>query len=445
MVALQNEQPGLANLPVELVRQISAHLSSTKRDNLSALSKTCTRLCEIVQPMLFNTVSLGIGRKTRMVPFLRALVTRPDLARRVLSLVFHEARDEEDISEDDRLFIESCIASLGIPALRAEWSLGEGEYRLLLIELIIANTPSLEKLQIPMDYDWEVNVFHHPGTEFSLPNLKKLIVDHYYISGDRFTVALGEVEVLLAAAKNLEVLIIPTLDGFKAFDPDHRCPTAKLRRIEFASNCAVNPCLLKTMLASCPLLEVFALHWDALANAYEYTGDITVMDAWHALEQRRDSLCEIRLDIRNDLPLGHHGHQRCSLQDFDNLRVLKVNGHGLEALRQIWIRKNQQARADSFLSDLMPPGIREITIWQPDGDLVPSVVRFAKAVSVGRFPSLRRFVLAPSEGSDRLGERWEQRMAWGAAESLLMRGFTGAGVCFEILDRSNYWAQSLSR
>jgi hypothetical protein len=128
---------------------------------------------------------------------------------------------------------------------------------------------------------------------------------------------------------------------------------------------------------------------------------------------RKDTLRELRLDIRNDTAQGEG--ERESLRDFERLEVLKVDGTALETLRRAWRGRYRLAKVDSFLSAFFPPSIREVTFWRLDGqEMEAAMLRLAKVVAVGRYPNLKSEVLAPSEKSGRQGyyDEWVNAGNW---------------------------------
>lgn len=342
-----------------------SRLSKGQAD-LSRLSRTCRRLRNVVQPVVFHRLHDMDSSPARRLQFLGVLVARPDLARNVKSLSFTEPGDNEELTDTDRQFVEGLVDRLGLPPLPRRWHVGElSEQRLILIELIVIRTPNLEVLEIPLHLDWDMAVVRDQATVTRpfLQKLRRLQIEHFYIDGDgykadRYTVAMHPIEALLLEAPNLEELWIPTVEGFK-----DSYPLNNLRHIEFQEfYCTVDSVPLRNILASCPRLEIFALHWGALLTDYGYndTRGRHAADAWSALEQRIDTLREIRFDIVCDeMPLGDSN--LCSLQDFCRLEVLKVDLHALGVLRQAWLRDNPRARIDSFLEQLLPASIREVT------------------------------------------------------------------------------------
>jgi hypothetical protein len=353
-------------------------------------------------------------------------------------VMLHEPRNELDAT--DKEIVQESIKQLGLPPIPDHWNIdGEGQYRLVPLEIVLARTTNLEYLRMPVDYDWNLCLL--PQLVKSKPpfltKLKGLEVTHYFIAGDRFEVSIDAVNAVAHAAPNLEMLSLPSPNWDYGDAPT---PLANLRRLYFQNGCSINPDHLASMLESAPELEVVALHWDALDDAYDDVEDQRTTDAWDALEKRKDTLREIRLDIRDDTELGEG--ERDSLKDFEKLEVLKVNWHALKPLRAAWKRKHPFAKLDSFLSAMFPPSIKEVTFWALDSKIMKeAMLRFAKVVAVGRYPNLRSVVLGPPEEED--DRKWfgEYRNTgdWSGMEDELEEDFGKGGVRFELRWESGYW------
>lgn len=439
------QRVGLADMPVELMSHICSFLCihctgertrwpMMRQTALSRLSRTCRRLRDIAQPIIFHSFSTRRSDEHRLARLLRTLSTRPDLALHMKSLVLAEKPQHGNLCEADRLFVQAVVARLGLGHLPDHWTETEG-HPLLLAELILNYTPNLEDLQIPLSPDWELGIVRHQAAKpfRFLPKLRVLEITFYYISGDRRGLSTGQITGLLSAAPSLEELRVPTLSLMYM-----RLPLSSLIRFEFWENCCVAPEFLHMIMVSCPHLRAFALHWDALDDPYDFVEDRRTVDAWDALALRVDTLREISLDVRGDLPLGEG--DRCSLSDFAQLQVLRVDGHSLNVLRQAWLRQNHHARIDSFLSQLLPRSIRHVTFWRLDGALTDAMLRLAKVVSVGRYPNLKSVTLAPSARADRPEyDEWPNASAWNAVLDDLVQVFGKRGVRFELKTGDEYW------
>ncbi|KAK4460640.1 hypothetical protein QBC42DRAFT_180465 [Cladorrhinum samala] len=411
----------LTSLPTELIAHIASflrpkccthnrpgcHYWSRGQTPLSRLSRTCKRLASILQPSLFLCFpDHHSDQVRRLVHLARTLMARPDLAQRVRFLMMGQL-DHDSLPTADATFVQSTVTELqpGNP-VPSWWDTdGDPQYRLLALELVLAHTPSLEYLRIPLDYDWRLEFLHGLGSEFSLPALRSLEVSHYFIAGDRFDISLDAVETIAAAAPNLEFLSIPSPNAYNADGP-----FGNLRALDLQSNNAVCSEVLSDFASKAPKLERFALQWDGFS--YEDDAeDRRAVDAWNALEKRRDTLRE-------------------------------VDVNALSPLRAAWRRNNRHAKEDSFLSGMLPESIREVTLWNLDvHEYTEAVRRLAKVVGFGRYPALKSVVVAKAERSDRDGfyNQWNGPGAWWAMREELKQEFAKGGVAFEVKLESDYW------
>lgn len=397
--------------------------------------------------MVFHSFS-DVAAPERQLKFLRVISARPDLAQNIKSLNFAEPSyhiELDSVSDTDQQFILDSVVEFGLPRPNDQWADGCDEHHLLLIDLILTRTPNLEALQIPLDYNWDLSVLEHQAKKKEipplLPKLAVLDVSHYYISGDCWDVSLSAIDALILAAPALQSISIPS-PGYSG-GSSKPVPLANLRRLELAQNCHIDPELLASYLGAAPKLEFVALHWDAMSDTYGDSDGRVVEDVWDALELCKESLREVRVDVRDDTEQGGEG-ERSSLSDFERLEVLRVDGHALGALRGAWRRGNPHAKVDGFLSQLLPRGIREVVFWNLDGgEMMEAMRRLARVVAVGRYPELRSVVLAPGEGSDRYGEEWDGSGWYGVREEL-EEDFGKGGVTFEIRSERGYWLADCS-
>ncbi|KAK0744753.1 hypothetical protein B0T21DRAFT_358316 [Apiosordaria backusii] len=456
---------GITRLPVELIQHVCSFLRPTcvpgqhpypcqkcarrrpgcsnwyrGQIDVSRFSRTCKRLRDIVQPLVFLCCSehgaQRFGQVRRLVRLARTLISRPDLGQHMRFLMLCDVEPLE--SPSDRQFVQDSITNLGLPPVPDSWNTdGEPEYRLLPLELVLAHTPNLTYLHLPLDYDWQLNLLSQlPADKFSLHQLHTLEVFHYFIAGDRFDISMSAVETILSAAPNLHSLSLPSPND----NINLTAPLTNLRRLDLQESNYISPKCLTTLLASAPELEALALHWDALGDAYDDCDDRRVVDAWNAIEQRKDSLRELRLDIRSDTELGEG--ERDGLKDFERLEVLKVDGRSLSVLRAAWKRRNRHAKMDSFLSAFFPPDIREVTLWDLDGvEMYEAMTRFARVVAVRRYPKLETVLLAPREALSKRHEfdEWHNLLEWPAIEDELEGEFSKGGVRFKLSYKIQGW------
>lgn len=140
---------------VELLTEISIYLCppywrypySVSQKHLSRLSRTCRRLRDVCQPLLFDHYHHEFTAGKPLLSFLRTLDARPDLAKCVTSLDFLEPGQADDLSEENRQLVQSCIAELGLPPLPADWhDYLAVERRLLETELVVLSCPNIKIL-----------------------------------------------------------------------------------------------------------------------------------------------------------------------------------------------------------------------------------------------------------------------------------------------------------
>lgn len=477
----------LTEMPTELLLHIFSFLSpdcsvglpacrykSRDKPTLARLSLTSRRLRNLAQPILFHCFPDSCWKNPihRLICLARTLAARPDLAQHMKFInIRNPLEDLDELDDADKQYVDSELLRLGLPAIPPYWNVdGEGQYRLLPLELLLLRTPGLVTLLLPLDYDWDLHalpqlVYHQDEAAKCpaplLPHLRHLQVERFFIAGDRFESSLGPVDALAHAAPALETLSLPTPASEDWF-PSGGLRLGALRALHFRWGVSIDAGLLAHMLAAAPGLEVLTLDLDQLADAQERRSKSRSVEAlWEVLEARADSLRELWLDVRAErvpprggrrehgLALGNGLMQtlalaqgvgagqdpgfgqwlaqglasglaqefgeesdseeleRDSLADFEKLEVLKVDGHALGALRRTWERKNRNPRVDGFLAGMFPPGIREVTLWRLDGLAMRAAMQeFARVVAAGGYPRLEKVRLAPSSRTD---SEWGER------------------------------------
>jgi len=128
------------------------------------------------------------------------------------------------------------------------------------------------------------------------------------------------------------------------------------------------------------------------------------------------------------------------------LEVLMVDGRALGALRGAWKERNQHVTVDSFLSDMFPASIRDVTFWRLDGvEMRDAMVRFAQVVALGNsYPNLKSVVLAPGEGLKQERRGWQNAGEWEVVKEELEALFGKGGVRFDLRwDRPDWTAGHL--
>ncbi|EAW12889.1 uncharacterized protein ACLA_013240 [Aspergillus clavatus NRRL 1] len=433
----------LPTLPVELLLQISKYLcphcsgpypTVCQTKSLSRLTRTCRGLRDILQPYLFHHYYHTSEPAARLLSFLRALYTRPDLTECVTSLGFHESCRYDKLGEDDRAMVEDCLARLGLPALPDDWHDHVVENRSHIpMEVIIASCPNLETLEIPVNPEWMLDVvesFPCVSKPIVLDKLRKLRVSHFYISGDHWAVPYGQIEPLLSAAPNLEQLTLPTLDSF--YEDTHGLPPLEMLTLLDLDENAATPYFLQRILSVCPRLEKFVLYWIGADGYGEPSDDWSPMDVWKALRQARDSLRELTFESINEEPEGRVIADCLStLNEFTKLEVLAVNGIALAVIYQTWVRRDHNHDMEEFVHQLFPSTVKEITLCDPSGPFLEAVRLLAQEGARQRYPNLRKISITQSQ---HLQTFWGDAVQWVRNQESLRRKFqnTGVELCIDL-------------
>ena len=101
----------LHNLPVEVLFQICSALCHKRvetggRIEIShRLPRTCRRLRDIAQLLIFTAVDLSEFTRARQIKLIRTLSTRPDLAQHLKVLVINPTSNEPDLSPADIAYV----------------------------------------------------------------------------------------------------------------------------------------------------------------------------------------------------------------------------------------------------------------------------------------------------------------------------------------------------
>ncbi|KAF4180591.1 hypothetical protein CNMCM7927_001130 [Aspergillus lentulus] len=435
----------LETLPVELLTQIGSYLcplrcgkypSSVSQKHLSRLSRTCRRLRDVCQPLLFEYYYHSKSL-TPLLSFLRTLDARPDLAKCVTSLDFHEPGQADSLSDKDQQLLESCIAKLGLPLLPADWQdyLGT-ERRLLAAELVVASCPNIEVLRVPMNPEWMVSVLASLPEDFVFAKLRKLDVWLYYISGDHYGIGYGKIRGLLHASPNLEHLSLPSIEMF--YPGEAGVPILeKLRHLDLGEG-APSPYFLDCVLEACPNLQRFELHWIDSDGYDEDSEEWSPLDGWRALQHVRSSVREIifetAIEFRDDDNLEDGVS---TLRDFAHLEILKVNGIALQALYKVWAHHNRHGSMEGFVYQVFPSTIKELTIWDPHASLIEAVRLLAREAVRERYPRLARVTVSQSE---HLSGYFFDVVQWVREEATVRRDYERSRIelCMELPQVPDY-------
>ncbi|EAW17787.1 uncharacterized protein NFIA_077200 [Aspergillus fischeri NRRL 181] len=436
----------LETLPVELLNQISSYLSSLRcgkypysvsQKHLSRLSRTCRRLRDVCQPLLFEYYYHSSKSLTPLLSFLRTLDARPDLAKCVTSLDFHGQGQADTLSDGDRQLVESCIAKFGLPPLPADWQDCLGvERRLLAAELVVASCPNIEVLKLPMNPEWMVSVLDSLPKDFVFAKLRKLDVWLYYISGDHYGIGYQKISGLLHASPNLEHLSLPSIETF--YPGEAGVPILeKVGQLDLGEG-APSPYFLKCALEACPNLQRFELHWIDSDGYDQDSEEWSPLDGWRALQRVQSSVREIIfetiIEFRDDDNLEDGVSTLC---DFPHLEILKVNGIALQALYKVWTHHSRHGTVEQFVYQVFPSTIKELTIWDPDASLIEAVRFLAREAVREQYPHLARITI--SRSGHLSGHRFDVAQ-WARREATVRREFERSSIelCMDLPSVPDY-------
>ncbi|KAF9890754.1 hypothetical protein FE257_005623 [Aspergillus nanangensis] len=414
----------LPSLPYELITQIVLYLDS--QTVLCQLTQTCKRLRDVFQPILFRTFTQNSQPVSRLVTFLRAVASRPDLAAAVTTLNFYDSLTVSDISARDILFIETCIANRGLPPPPADWHI-EGTNRHIPFETLLAYTPNLETLHFPVNEEWSLDllpVFSDVVPKIEFPRLRHLSIDYAYVAGDRWGVGYDQIAPFLEASPNLEYLSLPTVEGFWE---DYGCELPALNSVQTLDlgESSSGLFFVASMIKGCGSLETFTLHWLRASGYDESHEGWSVVEVWDALYQVRGTIREITFESMVDIPLGMPTAKSVSsLSEFTHLTVLKVNGRSLEGMFQAWTLTTGSSDMDAFVGQVFPSALRSLSIWIPSYVLIPALLALARMKSRGQYGELT----AVEIGTSPVFQEWLPRPEWLRNEAEMRREFARAGV-----------------
>ncbi|KAL7906344.1 hypothetical protein GGI35DRAFT_487537 [Trichoderma velutinum] len=317
----------LVTLPNEILlmicEELCYHCSGTalepseKKSNtgLWSLIQTCRQLLNIAQPFLYHRVEFG-----KILPFLRTLIARPDLAAHVLSFNYSEnyplAVSAEDLemlkAELQRLHIEKCDEWV------REMNLYESDVDEQLLKLAICRLPNVKKLNIAAPFsNTKTFLKDSLNKSFLMESIKILRLIPWDV-GD-----LGDMRRLLAMTPHAESLMLYYCESVT-----RHIPLARIRSLILFDS-LIEATSLQRLIDSCPELEHFEYYVKAYqAGPYDDPVTFTWGQAQRRLCSRRKTLKRLNLVFGKHFPLyfdemypeGYLG----SLRDFDRLEALWV-------------------------------------------------------------------------------------------------------------------------
>ncbi|KAL2845482.1 hypothetical protein BJY01DRAFT_247637 [Aspergillus pseudoustus] len=425
------DQQKLPTLPYELVTQIGSNLCSVEELNslraLSQLTQTCRALRVTFQPLLFQSYSHYSQPVSRLVAFLRTIVSRPDLAAAVTTLIFWDPLSSTSLNSIDKLFIETCIRNIGLSPPAGDWHI-EGSNRHIPIEAVLAYTPNIESLTIPVNEDWALDLllaFAGASPKMEFPRLRYLSIYYYYISGDHWAINYGQIQPLLEASPHVEHLALPTLEGFWEDSGNARIPPLKSVTTLDLGESSSGMFFITSIIRACGPLRKFSLCWIRSSGYDESHEDWNTLEVWDALALVKDTIEEIIFEPTTEIPLGTPTLKSVSsLSGFTKLRTLKVDGRCLQGMLQAWTLKTGSSDMDDFVRQLFPSGLHTLAIWSPGSHLIPALLALAKARSNGVYTDL----VSVEVGASPVFKHWLPRPEWSSNEAELRGRFGAAGM-----------------
>ncbi|KAL6871985.1 hypothetical protein J3F83DRAFT_733361 [Trichoderma novae-zelandiae] len=373
----------LMSLPVELVHKICEnlcrHCTCTPRElqkgdlslngeaALSCLSKTCRRLREIAQPVLYHYVETG-----RNWNFLRSIIARPDLAAHVRGL--HHGWTSDSIRED----VDIVAAIQAHKRLQTRIGAHEHYPRCSghphVLELISARLPNAEELAIDMDDmpRWE-----------SVIQLKSVRRLHLFAYDDIDCLdSLGSFLSAMPCLEGLNMQVEPWLSS--------SLPVTEVRSLDLEAKWLTAP-NLTLMVKSCPKLERFRYHCVLQPGPEE--GTLTWPQTQHILYPLRKTLKHVNF---SNVPYGSPVPQqlRRDLGSFRNLDGLETLWMDISrAIPKRWKPRTPRFPANTTdVVDMLPESLRVVYFRGLD-QRWHGIEMLASAIQGGHFPRLKTVVV----------------------------------------------------
>ncbi|KAL2871694.1 uncharacterized protein BJX67DRAFT_167389 [Aspergillus lucknowensis] len=431
---MASSPPSLGCLPVELLTQLGSYLcphcagrpsyDSQGQESLSRLTRICRRLRDILQPFVFHSFTHIGEAPPRLLSFLYAIAARPELAQAVTTIAVSQPQAGTEFTDHDRRLLEQYLACLRLPYPPTNWPVNEYK-RNSILEIIVFYCQRLETLDFVTLY--HLNSYQNPLHHASFTRLRGPSMPTSFGLGVQSYLEYDILAPVLGAARTLKSLALPTITGFK---PGNGVRLPVMRSLRVLNFRASLPALsfVQALLAHCTQLQKFTLHLRLQVNQ-ERDRSWTVLDAFAALLYVKDTLQELTFEASLDTPFGEL-NQGCisTLTQFKQLRSLKVNGRCLRALSQSWTLNSGTADMSLFATQLLPPTITNLTIWDPHASLIPALFSFAREKVSGQYPHLTTVLVAASPTS----RIWMPRSDWAEHRDQLEEEFEKAGVTISL-------------
>ncbi|PNP47127.1 hypothetical protein THARTR1_10632 [Trichoderma harzianum] len=290
----------------------SAH--AYKVGDLALFSLTCRHLRDIAQPILYHHATPG-----NMVPFVRTLIERPDVAAQVRILFTDEAHRDSKLDTDIEIF--QAEAQRLNHGNRNKWTremLDDViEYHHRLFELAIALLPNVKQITLLVPSKPQQELDELFGAPVALKSVRSLTVLPLEL------VDFGRFKCILAMMPRLERLQIEECHCIT-----QALPLAELRTLIITES-GISTGSLRNIIQSCPKLEHFEYHdWARDYPEYlDFEEECTWGLAQCILQSRKKTLKHLnfifRVNCRMDDDLKPEDYLD-SFRDFDGLETLWV-------------------------------------------------------------------------------------------------------------------------
>ncbi|KAM6484565.1 hypothetical protein HDV62DRAFT_379023 [Trichoderma sp. SZMC 28011] len=299
----------------DLCRHGSGELHWKNREGaLTRLSLTCRHLRDVAQPILHHE---AIPRN--MVPFVRTLIERPDLAAQIRTLYTDEAWGDSKRDTDINIFREE--AQRLNHGNRNKWTQAtlddKFKYHHRLSELALALLPNVKKIALFVPSKPEQELDELFGAHVALKSLRSLTV----LPSE--PVDFGRFRSILAMMPRLERLQIEECHCIT-----QSLPLAEIRTLIITESC-ISMRSLQTIIQSCPKLEHFEYHdWarDYYLDYFDSEAECTWGLAQDILRSRKKTLKHLNFmfDLDCDLDVDDLDPEDylSSFDDFDGLETL---------------------------------------------------------------------------------------------------------------------------
>ncbi|KAL6786754.1 hypothetical protein J3E68DRAFT_445883 [Trichoderma sp. SZMC 28012] len=317
------EPASLVTMPDEILVKICENMCrhcsgidnwESKEGALKRFSLTCRRLRDIAQPILYHQSAPG-----NMIPFMRTIIERPDLAAQVRNFFTYEADDPELFDTDIEIFrAEAQRLNHGN---RNKWTRAmldnKYRYQQRLFELALALLPNVKKITLIVPSRSQEELDGLFGAPVVLKSVHRLTVLPWE------PVDFGRFKDILAMMPRLERLQIEECHCIT-----QTLPLAELRTLIIVE-CGISTESLQNIIQSCPNLEHFEYQSWARDYPPEYFGfeeECTWGLAQDILRSRKKTLKHLNLtfnlNCRMDVDDLGPDDYLSSFDDFDGLETL---------------------------------------------------------------------------------------------------------------------------